>query len=312
MKIDVIIPNYNGSQLIQKNIEPVLVALKKYDARIIIVDDCSVDSEFAALQEIVKNVSTGNQTRITVLRNNTNKGFSSTVNRGVKEGSGEILVLLNTDVKPEKDFLESVIPHFEDPHMFAVGCMDRSIENGKEVLRGRGIGKWKRGILAHSRGEVDKSDTLWVSGGSGIFRRSIWETLGGLNELYSPFYWEDIDLSYRALKAGYRIVFEKKSVVIHEHEEGAIKKTRSVSEVKKISYRNQFTFVWLNASDPQLLLSHILWLPYHIVNSVRKKEWTLIDGLFNAVIQLPTILKSRASIQKKRKVSDRAVMRRIV
>ena len=47
---------------------------------------------------------------------------------------------------PEKDFLKPLMEHFNDESVFAVGCMDKSIENGKTVLRGRGIGKWKKGF----------------------------------------------------------------------------------------------------------------------------------------------------------------------
>ena len=109
-----------------------------------------------------------------------------------------LYILFNTDVYPDKDFLTPLLSHFKDEKVFAVGCMDKSIEGKDVVLRGRGIGVWKRGFLVHEKGEIEKSDTLWVSGGSGAFRKSIWDKLGGLNELYNPFYWEDIDLSYRA------------------------------------------------------------------------------------------------------------------
>ena len=44
------------------------------------------------------------------------------------------MVLLNTDVAPEKDFLSPLIKHFKDSEVFAVGCMDKSIEKGKVVL----------------------------------------------------------------------------------------------------------------------------------------------------------------------------------
>jgi len=100
--------------------------------------------------------------------------------------------------------------------------MDESIEHGKVVLRGRGIGKWQRGFLTHSLGDLNKTDTLWVSCGSGAFRASIYRKIGGLNNIYNPFYWEDIDLSYKAQKAGFKVIFEPKSKVIHEHSKGAI------------------------------------------------------------------------------------------
>lgn len=307
MKIDVVIPNYNGTHLIKKNLPSVITALANYNAQIIIVDDYSQLPDFEELKKYIDSI-TGKNFTISLLRNTKNLGFSPTVNKGVKSGNGELIVLLNSDVRPEADFFDYAVPHFSNDFVFAVGCMDRSIENGKEVLRGRGIGKWQRGMLVHSRGDVSKNTTLWVSGGSSVFRRSLWETLGGLNELYSPFYWEDIDLSYRAQKAGYDVIFENKSMVIHEHEEGAIKKTRSEFDIKKISYCNQFIFVWLNVSDVNLIISHILWLPYHVLNGIVKGEWALVVGLCTALGRLQRILASRSKIQRLRKKTDREVI----
>ena len=213
--------------------------------------------------------------------------------------------MLNTDVVPEKDFLKPLIDHFYDKSVFAVGCMDEDIDlpagkagNGKTVLRGRGIGKWKKGFLIHSRGEIDKTNTLWVSGGSGAFRKSIWDKLGGFNELYSPFYWEDIDLSYRALKSGYKILFEKKSVVYHKHSEGAIKTHYSEFKIKTITYRNQFIFVWENATDFNLQFSHIIWLPYHFFKALVRLDIPFFFGFFKAFVLLPKIIISSFKAQK--------------
>jgi hypothetical protein len=80
--------------------------------------------------------------------------------------------------------------------------MDKSMEGDKVVLRGRGIGRWEKGFYIHKRGEIDKVDTAWVSGGSGAFRRLMWNTLGGMDPIYNPFYWEDIDPEIKANFSG--------------------------------------------------------------------------------------------------------------
>jgi len=160
--------------------------------------------------------------------------------------------------------------------------MDKSIENNKVVFRGRGIGKWQRGFYIHSRGEVDQADTAWVSGGSAAFRKSIFLKLNGLAEIYNPFYWEDIDLSYRAVKAGYKILFEPKSIVVHEHEKGAINQRYSPRQVKIVSYRNQFLFVWRNANFQQWF-SHLFWLPYHLIFTTIKSRGLFLIAFFWAI-----------------------------
>lgn len=288
MNLSVIIPNYNGKDLLKKNLPKVFEAVE--NTEIIVVDDASTDGSLGVLNDF--------KTKIKILKNEKNLGFSSTINKGVKEAKGEIIVLLNTDVVPEKDFLKPLLKHFENKKIFAVGCMDKSVEDDKIVLRGRGVGQWKRGFLVHSRGEIDKTNTLWVGGGSGAFRKSIWEELGGFDGLYNPFYWEDIDLSYRALKSGYKIVFEPKSVVSHEHEKGAIKSSYSNFKVKTIVYRNQFIFVWKNATDLNLQFFHLLWLPYHFIKAFMKGDIAFFTGFFTAFFRLPKIISSSLEDQK--------------
>lgn len=296
MKVSIVIPNYNGEELIKKNLPKVIEA--SLDSEIIVVDDASNDQSITELKKFE---------RIKVLRNKNNLGFSSTVNKGVSEASGDIVVLLNTDVYPERNFLKPLLEHFNDPKVFAVGCLDKSIEQGKTVLRGRGIGKWQKGFLVHSRGEINKNNTLWVSGGSSAFRKPIWHRLGGLNELYNPFYWEDIDLSYRALKSGYEVLFERKAIVYHEHEKGAIKIKYSNLQIKRIAYRNQIIFVWENATDLSLQFIHVIYLPYHFLKAVFRGDLAFLLGFLDAFVLLPKIIKSSFRVQKQFVKSDREV-----
>ena len=320
MNISIVIPNYNGENLLKKNLPKVFETVEYYvkkknsETEIIIVDDCSEDNSIEEVKsqksKVNPSASSGQKSKIIIkfFKNEKNLGFASTVNRGVGESSGVVIVLLNTDVIPDKDFLISLLSHFKDEKLFAVGCMDKSIENGKVVFRGRGIGRWEKGLLVHSRGEVDKTNTLWVAGGSGAFRKSIWQKLGGFNSLYDPFYWEDIDLSYRALKSGYKILFDPNSVVVHQHEKGAIKKTFPPFQVRIIAFRNQFMFVWMNVSDMDILVSHILWLPYHFFRMLILRDWAFYLGLIKAFQKFYKVLVSRKRIQETVKISDRDVI----
>ncbi len=302
MNISVIIPNYNGQDLLKKNLPKVVDSLSSYkdgEVEIIVTDDCSIDSSIEVLKNFESKIkSLYPSIKFKIVKNEKNLGFSSNVNIGAKNAKGDILILLNTDVYPKKDFLMPLISHFSDSNIFAVGCMDESIEGKNIILRGRGIGGWKRGFFVHSRGEVDRTNTLWVGGGSGAFRKSIWDKLGGFNSLYNPFYWEDIDLSYRALKSGYKILFEPKSVVTHEHEKGAIKSTYSDFKVKTIAYRNQFIFVWKNITDLDLQLLHLFWLPFYFIKALINMDKAFFKGFFSAFIKLPQIIKSSLEDQK--------------
>ena len=296
MKVSIVIPNYNGRESLVENLPRVLTCGAD---EIIVIDDASTDGSVEEIERRYKD--------ITVLRNKKNLGFSSTVDGGVEKASGDIIVLLNTDVSPRQDFLEPLITHFSDLKVFAVGCLDESPEDNKIILRGRGVGVWQRGFLVHQRGEVDKTDTLWVSGGSGAFRKDLWQKLGGFDPLYNPFYWEDIDLSYRALKAGYKTLFDPKSQVVHKHEEGIIKQNFSPFYINIITYRNQFFFVWKNIRDGNLILSHFCWLPYHLIKALFSFDWAFWLGFILAIIKLPQVISSRWKIRKLFVKSDKEI-----
>jgi GT2 family glycosyltransferase len=286
--VTIIIPNFNGRDLLEKNLPEVIKCFK--NTEIIVVDDASTDGSVKLLQT--------NYPKVKIISRKSNAGFATAVNDGVAAAGSDFVFLLNHDVVPEKNTLELLLHHFDDPNVFAVGCMERSVEGTKTVLRGRGIGKFERGFLLHKRGEVDKTDTLWVSGGAGIFRKDIWMKLNGMDELYSPFYWEDIDLSYRALKAGYKIIFEPKAIVTHRHEEGIIRREFTKKRIEKIAYRNQILFVWLNITSSKYLWEHILFLPYHIINSLINLHTAFLKGFIKAFFLLPKVLKHRGRNKK--------------
>ncbi len=298
MRISIIIPNYNGLENLKNNLPAVLVG---GGDEVIVVDDASTDGSVEFLRQKFPQIKT--------IKNDKNMGFSSTVNRGVREAVGEIVVLLNTDVSPDQNFLEPLVNHFTNPQVFAVACLDKSYdEDNKIVLRGRGVASWQRGFPVHARGEVNKSDTFWVSCGSGAFKKDIWQKLGGLDPLYNPFYWEDIDLSYRAVKSGYRIFFEPQSIVSHYHQKGAIKGRFSPFYVKTISYRNQFFFVWKNITDFGLLVNHGLWWPYHFIKAILSLDLAFILGFGWALLKLPQVISARSKVRELFKLKDRELV----
>jgi GT2 family glycosyltransferase len=312
MNISIIIPNYNGEEILKKNLPKVLDAVKSYHGgklEIIIPNDPSTDNSKKVIDSFIASLQETNVIGKTI--DNTNKkesGFAKNVNRGVTLATGDILLLLNSDVVPHKDFLAPLLKHFSDEKVFAVGCMDESIEGDKIVHRGRGIGSWQRGFLMHKAGKLNSDTTLWVSGGSSAFRKTIWDRLQGLDPLYNPFYWEDIDLSYRALKSGYKVIFEQKSIVTHEHDKGAIKTEFKSDYIKKIAYRNQFIFVWKNITDSSLITSHILWLPYHIIKAFLRQDKSFIQGFISALLVLPKINHNKSVMKKIFIVQDKEVI----
>lgn len=310
MTISVVVPTYNVVELLQENLPHVIKALEEYGkdkVELIVTDNHSSDSTLEYLRELQDK----SPIPLVILENSFNGGFAVNANRGVKATKGEIVILLGSDVRPNKDFIQPLLPHFKDEKLFAVGCANESDEDtGTNILRGRGIGKWQKGFLLHQFGELISDDTLWVDCGSGAFRKSIWDKIGGLQELYKPFYWEDVDLSYRAQKMGYTVKIEKTSRVVHEHKKGSIKKKEKSDFVMQTTYRNQFFFVWLNITDRNLLVSHLLYLPYHLLAALKNRNWLFLTGFLKALLKLNKVLAERQRIKKEFKVSDHDILNR--
>ncbi|MBI5045149.1 MAG: glycosyltransferase [Candidatus Levybacteria bacterium] len=311
MKISIVVPNYNGVKLIKENLPLVVSSLvyfrnkTNHNVELVVVDDASSDESVEFLNYFQ------NRTKaidVIIEVNKINKGFSPTVNIGVKKSTGDIVVLLNSDVIPSEDFLIPLVKHFSNENIFAAACMDKSIEDGKTVLRGRGVGHWKNGFLAHKMGDLEKKNTLWASGGSSAFSKKIWNKIGGLCELYAPYYWEDIDLSYRALKCGFEVVFEKESIVIHKHEEGSIKKSQSKQKVNKIVNRNQHIFTLLNATDKKILVEYIINFPLFFLRGIKNKDTSYLSGTFMMIAILPQILSARKTFQHMMRKSDAEII----
>lgn len=295
--ISIIIPTWNGKDLLEKHLLFVFAARTKDVVEIILVDDCSTDGTIEWAREKFPDLLT-----IRLVRRGY---FSGAVNAGVGAATGDIVILLNNDVSPRKNFLEPLVKHFDDSAVFAVTCAEETIVNGKKVIRGRGEGAIDKGLLVHQSGSNNKPYSLWATGGSAAFDRRKWDELGGMDALFEPFYWEDIDLSYRAWKKGWSIIFEKNSLVEHIHEQ-TIGKYFSPAYIRRKGLRNQFLFAWKNFTDPSIMLMEPLWLIYHLLRTFIRLDFVAMFALFEALLKLPMCLLHRYPAQR----TDQDVMRR--
>lgn len=282
-KVTIVIPNFNGRDLLAGNLPKIIKECPK--CQIIVVDDASTDDSCRLLDERFR--------KIKVIGNGKNLGFARSANTGAQAASTDYILFLNTDVSPRTNFLKNALAHFtgkNSQNLFAVGLADHSHEKGKITVRGRGGAKFIKGFVTHFAASNKFGETLWVSGGSGLFARIKFLALGGFDRVYAPFYWEDIDLCWRAQKMGFICLFDSDARVDHFHEEGAIKKTHSPIYIKTAAYKNQFLFVWKNISDYFLLLQHLLWLPYHFAKALARLDWPFFLGFFWAIAQIPKLI----------------------
>lgn len=294
--VSIIIPSFNAKRLLEKNLESVITAARPFD-EIIIVDDASSDTSVEYLKKTyelveepprLKDVTSFSgaykKRSIILLVNQTNQRFASSCNRGVLSASSDIIVLLNNDVLPHEDFLEPLLPHFEDPKVFAVGCKELATTEGNKEY-GRSGGKFEKGMLRHWREEdQNQTTTLWVAGGSGAFRRTMWTELDGFDLDFRPAYSEDIDLCFRARAKGWKVEFEPKSIVEHNHET-THKSVFGDEAIEVMSYKNAILLMWKDAPTVEKI-KHFLWLPYNLTVTNYKSHGRFFQGFKQALLTI--------------------------
>jgi len=275
--ISVIIPVYKNIDLFLKNLRDNLNFLE--DCQIIVVNDDpskSLKKDFTQFK------------KITLLENKKNLGFGQSVNLGVKKATGRFLFLLNSDVILEDKSYLNVLNYFNDKKLFAVSFAQKE-KDGSVV--GKNKIYWQRGLYHHQKAEDLKfGDNGWAEGGASIIDKDKFLKLGGFDPIYSPFYWEDIDLSNRARKFGWRILFDPKILVTHHHE-STIGKYYDKKQIKKIAYRNQLIFTWKNLSTAKLILEHLFFLPILIISHLIRGDYLLLVAFIKAFAKLPQIKK---------------------
>ncbi|MCE7898012.1 MAG: hypothetical protein DPW11_00780 [bacterium] len=283
LSLTIVIPCWNSAELLQKNLSSVIKAAKAASAKIIIIDDQSSDNSIEYLKSL--------KADFTLLTNPQNLGFGETVNRGVAAADSDLVVLLNTDVRPELDCFLNAMRYFEDPKVFAVGF--NSNEGSMRV-------NWEKGLFHHFRGEGSEI-SLWASGGQAVFDRKKYLELGGMDPMYKPFYWEDTDLGYNAWKRGWKVVWGQDCHCVHDHQSSVIKGNFTKDFIYTTAQRNQFLFIWKNISDPSLLISHFFYLPLYLARYPKV--------VIQALQQLPIALRSRYKNKRYWKRRDQDILR---
>ncbi|KKR83006.1 MAG: Glycosyl transferase, family 2 [Candidatus Daviesbacteria bacterium GW2011_GWA2_40_9] len=294
MKISIVIPNWNGAEKLQRNLPRVLKATKFSQVEeIIMSDDASTDDSLKIVKSQFKEVV------VLESKIERNLGFSSNVDKGAREAKGDLIVLFNTDAAPSKDFLKPILSHFDDPKVFSVGCNTGGLWATATFHDGF---FWHDQARKTSTCEAKAHITLWVSGGSGVFRKSLWDEMGGLDTLYDPFYLEDLDLGYRAWKRGYINLWEPKSLVEHYKEPGVIETNYSQKIVSQTAERNLLIFTWKNITSQKLISDHQKTL---VLRLLKHPGYSKI--FLSALKRLPQILSKRKIEKAQAKLTDEEV-----
>ena len=211
-EVSIIIPVYNQIGYTYACLLSVLEHTKDVSYEVIIADDMSTDAT-SHLERYVGGV--------TISRGETNQGFLKNCNQAAKKARGQYLMFLNNDTQVTDGWLRALVELIRsDTTIGMVGSKlvypDGRLQEAGGIIWSDGSG-WNYGRLD----DPDKpqynyvKDVDYISGAAILLSNDLWKQIGGFDERYAPAYCEDSDLAFAVRQAGYRVVYQPLSKVIH-------------------------------------------------------------------------------------------------
>ncbi len=250
MTLSVVIVNYNVKHFLAQCLQSVVAAIQKIDAEVFVVDNSSADGSVNMVQEKFPWVK--------LIANKENIGFSRANNQAIKQSTGKFVLLLNPDTVVAEDTFEKCVA-FMETHENAGGLGVHMID-GKGVFlpeskrglptpavafykmfglsflfpKSKTFGRYHLGYL----NENESCEAEILSGAFMMMRKTALDKAGLLDETFF-MYGEDIDLSYRIEKAGFKNYYFSETSIIHY--KGESTKKGSLNYVK-VFYRAMIIF----------------------------------------------------------------------
>jgi GT2 family glycosyltransferase len=304
--------NWDGRELLAHNLPSVIAAARAAgkDHRVVVVDNGSTDGSVAFVRQHFPEVE--------IVQLDRNYGFVEGNNRGIQRAKTDVVVLLNNDMTVDRHFLTPLLEGFTDDSVFAVTSQiffEDSARHRAET--GKTRGRFDRGFFTVWHADIHDADQLraaipvfWAGGGSCAIDKAKYIEIGGLDDLYHPFYVEDTDLSYQAWKRGWKCLLAPSSRVVHKHRATSSRKF-STEFVDNTIRRNLYLFVWKNVTDGAMLLEHILNLPRIHGRAVMSGNGGFeVRAYLRACLKLPAALVRRFRNMGRYVIGDRDVLAR--
>lgn len=300
--VDVLVLNYNGGRLLEECLPSVIAAAaaSRYGCRVCVVDNASTDDSL----EVLARRFAGTE----VIRTD-NRGLCS-YNEILAGRRSTVAVLLNNDIKLAGDAVDRLVDAVLEPDgedggrgifLAAPLCWlfdGQTYEGLKTAVRWRwGLVQATALFAGHETGIYEGGLTASAGAVMAVDRRKFVE-LGGFDPLYLPGRLEDLDLAFRAYRAGYRCRYVPQAVAYHRGHAtfGAV---YGQAGSDRLALRNTLLFQWKNLRHPVSVARHVGWLPVRVAYDAVRAAWqpagrrlVFTRALGEALARLPQALRS--------------------
>lgn len=299
--VSVIIVNYNGEHLIAECLQALLNQTYR-NFEVIVVDNASTDNSAELIAQRFP--------WVTLIRLAKNKGFTGGNIEGLKCTRGNYIALLNNDTRVCITWLESLIKTIESDRAIGI-CSSKIIIDGTNKIdstgnmfttAGSGL---KRGELEEDFGQYNEEKSVYGACAAAVlYRREMLDEIGFLDDDLFLNY-EDTDLDFRALLAGWKSVFVPDAVVYHKVSATLGK----MSDLTVYYFSRNSLLVWIKNMPIGLMVRYFHHrILYEIATfgyfCILNKKWKpYFTGKLSAISLIPKTLKKRRLIQRNRKVT---------
>ncbi|MGE4169902.1 MAG: glycosyltransferase family 2 protein [Candidatus Margulisiibacteriota bacterium] len=257
--LSVIIPNFNGKHLLDQFLPNNLAILDTlgHPYEVILVDDASTDGGY-----------TTDHPKVRQIQNPVNSGFSITANAGAAAAQYPILLFLNSDIKIETLDFDPILAYLSQPDVFSVTPKIINQRYGKieSITVTQFAGGFLHGDVMDAKPEdlIEGRSIAWGCGGGVFIKKSVFDAFKGFNPIYSPFYFEDLDLGYRGWQQNLKSLYTNAATFLHCHQ-GTIGSHYTKAEVDAIYERNKLLFHWQNLRGLRRWSHHLISLALFIL-----------------------------------------------
>ena len=293
--VSIVIPNFNGSNLLKQYLPFTIEAIENENIpyEIIVVDDASTDDSIGFLKQ--------NFPQIILLQNKVNKGFSYTCNKGLEAARYELCLFLNSDVKLTPTYFSDQWKYFQHEDTF--GVMGRMLTRDGKKIEGAAKVPVLKGFKLKVNQQYysavvnqDSTPTIFLSGANSLVVTEKMRELGGFDEIFAPFYSEDLDLGLRTWRVGWKSYYEHKSICYHLGSH-TIKSACKKRKMKSIYFRNRMLLHAIHTEQKDLPLWKIQLFIFEVIPKFLTGNFWILKSFLDYRKYQDEIENSRKSLK---------------
>ncbi|UII25519.1 glycosyltransferase family 2 protein [Fulvivirga maritima] len=213
--ISIIALNYNQLKVTCEFLESTK-QLKYSNYEIIVVDNHSLENPEAHIKQHYPEVK--------VVRTEKNLGFSGGNNRGIKIAKGDYYFVVNNDTEVTPDLLDHLLAPFLEDDSIGIVCPKIKYYDQPDLIQYAGYTKINTftgrnkaiGLKEKDQGQHDTPGfTNYAHGAAMLVKKEVVEKVGMLPDEFFLYY-EELDWSNRAVKAGFKVYYNPKGIIFHK------------------------------------------------------------------------------------------------